>query len=204
MTLTGRQVELFGAALHQGAGEASHALARWIDRPTRISFDSFEQLTLDAATSVLGSSDEPICFCSAELTGRLAGHLILAFDDASGLALADMLLGKSRGTSTEWGEMEMSAALETTNIVCCAYMNALIRVHPGDLGDQDELVPSPPRFARDFAASLMQFALMDQIITSDQVLLARTEFRIEKTPVDWTLLFVPDAESMTTLSLDAS
>lgn len=204
MTLTGRQLKLLQAALHRGADEASEALGRWIDRPAHITFDAIEQLTLGEATSVLGTSDEPICCCTAGMTGRLTGHLVLAFDDDTGLALADMLLGQERGTATDWSDMETSAALETCNILCCAYLNALIRMLPAARGEPDELLPTPPRFARDFAESLIQFVLMDQIIVSDEVLLARTQFRIDGSPVDWTLLFVPDATSMAKLNVDSS
>ena len=100
--------------------------------------------------------------------------------------------------------MEQSAALETTNIVCCAYLNALARTLPPARDGHDEVLPSPPTFARDFAESLVEFALMDQMATSDEALLARTEFRIDGAPVDWTLLFVPDAGSLEHLGLDAT
>jgi chemotaxis protein CheC len=203
MTLTQQQLDLIQTALHRGAGEASDALGKWIERPTTIAFDAFARMPLEEATGVLGSADEPICFCRADMTGRLGGHLILAFDDASGLALADLLLGQPSGTATEWGEMEQSAALETTNIVCCAYLNSLVRTMPSLGKDHEMLVPSPPMFARDFPESLIQFALMDQIVLSDEVLLARTEFRIDGAPVDWTLLYAPDAESLEALPLDS-
>jgi membrane-anchored protein YejM (alkaline phosphatase superfamily) len=40
---------------------------------------------------------------------------------------------------------------------------------------------------------------MGQIVATDHVLLARTKFHIAGVPVDWTLLLVPDAESMSRL-----
>jgi chemotaxis protein CheC len=197
--LTAPQLEAFGAALHDGATEASDALARWIGRPTSIRFDALEQLPLYEATGVLGTAAEPICCCVAEMHGRLTGELILAFDDASGLALADMLLDQPRGTATEWDEMATSAALETTNILCCSYLNALSRAVPAAGTGSTEMIPSPPRFSRDFAESLIEFALMGQVLVTDHVLLARSQFHIDGAAVDWTLLFVPDAQSMTTL-----
>lgn len=197
--LTGPQLEAFRTALHGGAAEASLALSRWIHKTATISFDAVEQLPLHEATSVLGVRDEPICFCAAEVTGRLAGEFILAFDTASGLALTDMLLGQPRGTATAWGEMEMSAALETANILCCAYLNSLSRAFGTDHEGASELIPSPPRFSQDFAESLIQFALMGQIVATDHALLARTQFHIDGTPVDWTMLLVPDLESMAAL-----
>lgn len=196
------QLLALGRVLHAGASEASAALSGWIGRPTEVTSDAVEQFSLEAATSVLGDDEEPICFCVVELSGVLGGCMILAFDDESGLALADLLLDQPRGTATEWGEMETSAALETTNIVCCAYLNALSRVFPHgpapDAGDP-EMVPTPPQFSRDYATSLLEFALMGQAMESDRVLLARTQFKIGGEPVDWKLLLVPDAESMGTL-----
>jgi chemotaxis protein CheC len=197
--LTQLQLAAFQAVLHQGAEHASGALGRWVQKPTRIAFDSVDQLPLHEATSLIGVNEEPICFCAAEMRGRLTGQLILMFDDASGLRLADILLDQPRGTATEWLELETSAALETTNILFCAYLNALARVLPEADPGPSELIPSPPRFSRDFAASLIEFAVMDQIIATDHVLLARTQFHIDGTPVDWTLLFVPDVASMATL-----
>jgi hypothetical protein len=46
---------------------------------------------------------------------------------------------------------------------------------------------------------LLEFVLMGQVIFSDHVLLTRTKFEIDAAPVKWTLLFVPDAESMSRL-----
>ncbi len=123
--LTAEQLELLQTTFHQGAAASSVALAKWLSKPTQISVDVVEQLSLHEATGVLGVGEDPMCFCCVEMTGLLTGELILAFDDASGLALADMLLDQPRGTAREWGEMETSAALETTNILCCAYLNSL-------------------------------------------------------------------------------
>lgn len=200
MTLTPSQLEGIRSALHLGAEQATQSLSRWLQRPTSITFDSFEQLPLDEAVDVLGEPQDPLCFCSMEMTGQLDAHLILAFDDASGLALADLLLGQERGTASEWSDLETSAALETTNIVCCAYLNALARTFPSPSGEARELIPSPPRFGRDYAQSLIECALMDQVVVSDEVLLARTTFRIDAAPVNWTLLFVPGAGSLERVS----
>jgi chemotaxis protein CheC len=185
-------------SFHRGSADASWALARWIGRPSVVEIDSLEQLPLEEATGMLAAGEDPICFCSVEMTGCLVGEMILAFDDTSGLALADMALDQPRGTTTQWTEMATSAALETTNILCCAYLNSLARALVGHEGLI--LLPSPPSFHRDFAESLMQFALMGQAVASNQVIVARTMFEIDKSPANWTLLFVPDAQSMERLS----
>lgn len=193
-----RQMALLKTVFHQGSAEASHALAKWLEKPAVVEIDTIEQLPLPEATELLAASDKTICFCSAEISGLLAGEMILAFDDASGLALTDMLLGQAQGTADEWTEMATSAAMETTNILCCAYLNALSS-QLSKAGESSELLPSPPKFSREFAGSLMEFALMGQAIASDQVIAVRTRFEIDTTALNWTLLLVPDAETVSRL-----
>ena len=194
--LTEQQLADLTTLFRHGSDDASVALSRWLGRSARISVEQVEQVPLSEATAVLGDADGPMCFCAMALEGRLTGELILAFDDDSGLALADLLLERPVGSATAWGEVEQSAALETANIIGCAYLNTLARsFRESDEGSADVL-PSPPRFVRDFAESLMEFALMNQAMASDVVFLTRTAFHMEETPVDCSLLFVPDAASL--------
>lgn len=197
--LTEGQLRDLTRLFQHGSDDASRALSTWLSRPARVSVEQVEQLALADATAVLGDEDAPVCACTMALEGRCTGQLILSFDDPSGLALADILLGRPAGTSREWGPVEESAALETANIVGCAYLNTLSRDFPDRGTDSQELLPSPPRFSRDFAAALMQFALMDQAMSADLVFLTRTEFHIDGSPVNWSLLFVPDAASLSVL-----
>jgi chemotaxis protein CheC len=193
--LDAHQLSALESSFHQGSAEASRALAAWIGKPSVVETDTLEQLPLEAATTVLGTGGEPICYCVAEMRGLLAGELILAFDDASGMALADILLDRPPGTTDAWTELTTSAALETTNILCCSYLNSLSRILSRG-GESPELLPSPPRFSHEFAESLLEFALMGQAVASHHVMVARTRFEVDETPVNWTLLFVPDADSM--------
>jgi chemotaxis protein CheC len=196
--LNATQLSALERAFHRGSADASDALAKWIGKPSVVEIDSLEQLPLNEATGVLSAGEEPICFCSAEMNGLLTGEMILAFDDGSGLELADILLDQTPGTNDHWSDMATSAALETTNILCCAYLNSLSNSFCTS-DASSELLPSPPKFSHEFAESLMEFALMGQAMLSDQVILARTMFKIDETPLNWTLLFVPDAPSMARL-----
>lgn len=197
--LDDRQLSALTALFRHGSEDASAALSRWLDRPARISIERTEQVPLSQATEVLGGGDDPICFCAMALYGKVTGQLILAFDDASGHGLADLLLSQPLGTSSDWGEVEKSAALETANIIGCAYLNALAKSFPEEVESSEELVPSPPAFARDFPESLLEFSLMQQAMASDVVFLTRTEFHIQDAPVNCSLLLVPDTQCLSML-----
>src|SRR5262245_34272408 len=133
-TLTEPQRRLLHTILERGADGASQALSKWLDRPVRLEVGEVEEVELEAATEASGPSDTLVAACSMPVSGRISGILILAFEDRAGLALADLLQRLPLGTTTEWGELERSAAQETANIVGCAYLNALASHLPGGSG----------------------------------------------------------------------
>lgn len=175
----------------RGAEGASDALSRWLGRPVRLLVSVVDRSDLASAGDLIGPADDLVAACTMGLSGRLDGMLLLVFEDRSGLALADVLLSRPIGTTTEWGELERSAAMETANIVGCAYLNALADAIPD--GEGGDLVPTPPEFRHEFAGSLLEFAFMGQAVEQDEVLLVRTEFAGGSglPALRWTLLFVP-------------
>ena len=146
--LSESQLQHLAEALHLGSQLASRAMATWLSIPSVLEFDSVDQLPITDAADVLGDPDQTLCFCSMEITGSLTGQIILAFDDSSGLSLADLILDHPVGMATDWGEVETSAALETANIIGCAYLNALAKDLTKRSGDTLNLLPSPPAFRR--------------------------------------------------------
>lgn len=177
--------------LRVAADDASASLSKWIGRPTTITVKDVAEVPLEEAALLLGSGDAVLWVCAMHIRGDVPGILALAGDDASGLALADLLLGRSVGTSVDWGEMERSAAAETTNIIGCAYLNA-VATQVDASREQAELMPSPPWFLRDYPESVMGSLVMAQL-AADAVFLTRTVFAIEGTSIRCSLVFVPES-----------
>lgn len=197
--LSNSQLLRLAEALHLGATEASRAMATWLSVPSLIEFDTVDQVPISGAPVVLGGADETLCFCSMELTGSLTGLIIFAFDDSCGLSLSDLLLDRPVGTATDWGDVEQSAALETANIIGCAYLNSLTKHLTESSGDTLQLLPSPPTFRREFAESMLQTVFFGQAIASDFIFVAKATFQIRAELLNWSMLFVPDAPSMSRL-----
>jgi chemotaxis protein CheC len=156
-----------------------------------------DALPIAEAAAVMGSTDTLICGCAMRIDGAIGGLLLLAADDDAGLSLADTLLERPAGTSTSWGDLERSAVIETANIVGCAYLTAICAAL-GPAGAAG-ILPSPPAFLRDFPEAVMGAVLMEQPVLSEIVLLARTEFRIDGTPINCGLVFLPDAAGVAAL-----
>ena len=203
--LTTAQLDNLTVLFHAGAADASTALSRWLVRDASVQIDSIEQLSMAEATSLLGASDVPWCACVMGVEGFLTGKMLFCFDDASGLQLCRYLIDESLDAiddvrdgdddPMQWSELGTSAALETANIVGSAYVSSL-----AESMSSGPLVPTPPIFVREYAASLIEFAIMDQMAISDQVLFTRTQFYIDGTPILWSLLLIPDATSLEVLS----
>lgn len=197
--LSDSQLQCLAETLHLCAAKASDSMATWLSVPSLVEFDSIDQLPIHDAPDVLGGTDQILCFCLMEMNGALTGQLILAFDDSSGLSLSDLLLDRPVGTATDWGDVEVSAALETTNIIGSAYLNSLSQQLIEPQSETSELLPLPPTFRREFVESLLQTVFIGQAIASDFVLVARAKFQIDGKRLHWKMLFVPDAPSMSRL-----
>jgi chemotaxis protein CheC len=202
--LTDSQRHLLRMIFDRGAESASQALSKWLGQEVHLAISEVELVELARASELLGPEESLVAACTMGLTGRLTGLILLVFEDRSGLALVDLLMQQPVGTSTTWGELEQSAAKETTNIVGCAYVNALVAHLPGAeaKAGANELIPTPPTFVREFAGSLLEFALMEQALELDQILLIHTEFAAGKQELslNWTLLFVPSRDALHVLA----
>ena len=202
-TLTDAHRRLLRMIFDRGAEGASLALSKWLGREVRLAVSDVELVELEQAGELLGPPETLVAACVMGLTGRLTGSILMVFEDRSGLALVDLLLHQPIGTTTAWGELEQSAAKETTNIIGCAYVNALAAHLPGGAGaGDDELVPTPPTFLHEFAGSLMEFALMEQALERDRLLLIRSEFAggPDMPQLNWTLLLVPSPAALEALA----
>jgi chemotaxis protein CheC len=201
--LTHAHCRLLRMIFDRGAEAASLALSKWLGAEVRLTINEVTLAELDQAAELLGPPDALVAACAMGLTGQLTGSILLVFEDRSGLALVDLLLHQPIGTTTSWGDLEQSAAKETTNIVGCAYVNALAAHLPGArTSDADELVPTPPTFLHEFAGSLLEFVLMEQALELDQVLLIRSDFAGDRQGLNlnWTLLFIPSRAALESLA----
>jgi chemotaxis protein CheC len=202
--LTAAQLHLLRMIFDRGTEAASQALSKWLGEELRLTMNTVSEVEIQQAVELLGPPESLVAACSMGLDGWLTGLILLVFKDSSGLALTDLLMHQTIGTTTEWGELEESAAKETTNIVGCAYVNALATHLPGieAKAGANELIPTPPTFVREFAGSLLEFALMEQALELDQLLLIHTEFAAGRQglSLNWTLLFVPSRDALHVLA----
>jgi chemotaxis protein CheC len=173
--------QLFASATH----DASAAMCCWTGSLITLTLDEVCELPLGDACRELNLNDQPQTMVVLILEGEVGGAMVLTFDEIDGRRLATSLLQAPPVTDVQWSDMERSALEETGNILFCAYINAITR-----LIDR-ELVPSVPYFVQDYAASVLQQALVAQASGRDNVMVCRTSFHCANEDLSWRVLFVP-------------
>ena len=167
--------QLFASATH----DASAAMSCWTNTLITLTLDEVCELPLGEACHELNLNDERITMVVLILEGEIGGAMVLTFNERDGRRLAASLLQCDAGTGPEWSEMEKSALSETGNILFCSYINAITR-----LIDR-QLVPSVPYFVQDYAASVLQQAMVAQASGRDSVLVCRTGFHCANEDLSW-------------------
>jgi chemotaxis protein CheC len=173
--------------------DASAAMCRWTGSPITLTVDEVVEIPLGEACVAYNLGDEPLTMVVLVLDGELGGAMMLAFDEPAARRLAATLLQAEPAAGPEWTEMETSALTETGNILGCAYINALTR-----LIDR-QLVPSIPYFVEDYAASVLQQALVTQASGRDSVLVCRTGFHCQNEDLSWRVMFIPSVALRTAM-----
>jgi chemotaxis protein CheC len=127
--------------------------------------------------------------------GDITGRTLLMFPREAGWHLTDCLLRRPMGTTKDFGELEESAIKEVSNVLTCAYMNAL-----GDLLGL-VVVPSVPSMTVDMASAVLDAVSLDFGTDKDLVVCIETEFRfVEKNAVlNGYFLLLPDPDSLSVI-----
>jgi chemotaxis protein CheC len=124
--------------------------------------------------------------------GDLTGRTLLMFPREAAWHLADCLLHRPLGTTTAFTELEESAMKEVSNVLTCAYMNAL-----GDLLGL-VMVPSVPSMTVDMASAVLETVSLDFSSDKELVVCIQTEFRfVEKNAfLNGYFMLLPDPDSL--------
>lgn len=197
--------ELSVTSLSDAGQKAAESLGAWINRRVQLHWQEPRKIALEDAGAMLGNPESIVPVCILEVSGPLPGRLVLLVDAETIASFVNSLLGQpveitpeqklliNNDPMTFWDELSRSAALETANIVACAFLNALAAALPASVSGL--LVPSPPRFALDYAGSLGQFLLADLAVFSDHLLVTQSRMLIDDNQQsDWRLVWIPIAD----------
>jgi len=185
--------------------KAAESLATWIGHPVRLDWTRPEAVAVEDAAELFGPAEAEVAACVLEVSGSARGRFVLIVDAPSIARFVSSMMGQGPAISEEalklatedpgsfWDELARSAALETANIVACAFLNALAQSwEEGGETQGVRLIPTPPQFTLDFAGSLSQMLVADIAEDSHGVLLTKSRMHLEDVAGgDWRLVWVP-------------
>ncbi len=191
-SLKALQLDALREVANIGAGHAATALSQMVGGTIMISVPRINIQRLDDVAPLVADPDEPVAAVLLHILGDLSGRALLVFPKEAALQLAEVMLRRPAGTSTELGELEQSAIKEAGNILSSAYLNALSEFM-GML-----LLPSPPALAVDMSAAVLTTAYLQFGTNRDYVFCVESDFMLkdEEKRLRGFFLLLPDPASL--------
>ncbi|MGH7669276.1 MAG: chemotaxis protein CheC [Gemmatimonadaceae bacterium] len=191
-SLKALQLDALREVANIGAGHAATALSQMVGGTIMISVPRINIQRLEEIAPLVAGPDEPVAAVLLHILGDLSGRTLLVFPKAAALQLAEVMLRRPSGSSSELGELEQSAIKEAGNILSSAYMNALSEFM-GML-----LLPSPPALAIDMSAAVLTTAYLQFGTNRDYVFCVESDFMLqgEAKRLSGFFLLLPDPASL--------
>jgi len=192
MTLKPNQLDALREVANIGAGHAATALSQMTSNTIMITVPKIHVTRLEDAAAQLNSQDEPIAAVLMHMMGDLTGRTLLVFPQPTAVRMAELMLRRPIGSSSDLGVLEQSAIKEAGNILAGAYMNALSEF----MGLM--LLPSPPSLHIDMSAAILTTTHLQFGSDRDQVVSVETEFMLKEAgeQLRGFFLLLPDAASL--------
>ena len=169
-TLKALQLDALREVANIGAGHAATALSQMINSTIMISVPTINVSRLEEVPPQVSAPEEPVAAVLMHMLGDLTGRTLLVFPKPTAIRLAELMLKRPHGSSSDLGEMEQSAIKEAGNILSSAYMNALSDF----MGMM--LLPSPPSLAVDMSTAVLTTAYLQFGSDRDYVFCVESEF----------------------------
>jgi chemotaxis protein CheC len=175
-----------------GAGHAATALSQMTGRKIMIDVPEVSVRRLEEASDLIGPPDTIIAAVLMHMMGDMTGRTLLVLPEGSARALCAILLRNDAQDGPGFTDMQRSTVMETGNILCSAYLNALSDF----MGMM--LLPSVPALVVDQAGAVLTTAYLNFGHARDHVICVETSFRIDGSPeqLSGQFILMPDVASL--------
>jgi chemotaxis protein CheC len=95
---------------------AANALSEMALREITAVSPEVRMVELTHLTMVAGDPERSVVAVYLGIEGDIPGHILMAFSEMMAFGLCDMLIGQPEGTTTELGDLEISALAESGNV----------------------------------------------------------------------------------------
>ena len=114
-----------GSVMSAAVQNAANALSEMALREIRAISPHVRMVNLSHLSMVASDPERAVLAVYLGIQGDLQGHILLAFSESMAHGLVDMLLDQPAGTTTELGDLEISALAEAGNVAGSFFLTTL-------------------------------------------------------------------------------
>jgi chemotaxis protein CheC len=186
------QIDALKEVSNIGAGHAATALSDMTGQKVLINVPVITVDDMETIFRKTAGPDDPVVGVLISLMGDIHGRTLLLFAEGEAFAFCESLLRRGPGSVRSLTGLERSALNETSNILTCAYMNALGEM----LGVM--VVPSTPELLHGPAAEVQRQVRERTSPGHEVVVSIKNEFTFsdQRLKLLGYFLLLPDADSL--------
>lgn len=175
-----------------GAGHAATALSQILLEKIRMTVPAVSIISLTNAVEVLGGVEQRVVGIYMRVFGDAPGKIVFIFTQGEAFTLIDNIAGIKHTAPETFGDYEVSALKEITNIMTGAYLYAMTNLTGLNY------FSSVPAFACDMAGAILNTVLLDLGLMGDYALLIETQFSLSLTQrkINGHFFLIPDGDSL--------
>lgn len=179
-------IDVFKELGNIGVGNATTALASLLQSKVDMKVPQVKLLEFKDVGAILGGEEQEMVGVYLEVKGDIRGSILFLVKKEVAIHLSKkVMMGMG---SDEFGEMEISAFKEISNIITGSYLNALSSM------TNLTMYPSVPYLSIDMAGAILSVPAVEFGIYSDSILLIQSQIS-DDIDIDGFFIMVPEPES---------
>ena len=165
---------------------AANALSEMAMREITAISPEVRMVDLSHLSMVAGDPERAVVAVYLGIDGDLNGHILMAYSESMALGLVDMLMCEPEGTTTELGELEISALAEAGNVAGSFFLTTI--------ADWSGLTlpPTPPVVIHEMCGAILDTLAGELALQShDQAMVIDAQFTCDGQVVDASFFMFP-------------
>ena len=165
---------------------AANALSEMAMREITAVSPEVRMVDLSHLSMVAGDPERAVVAVYLGIEGDLHGHILMAYSESMALGLVDMLMGEPEGTTTELGDLEISALAEAGNVAGSFFLTTI--------ADWSGLTlpPTPPVVIHEMCGAILDTLACELALQShDQAMVIDAQFTCDGQVVDASFFMFP-------------
>lgn len=168
--ISDKLLEKLGSMAGKGFANAAQGFSQMIGEKLSVKSPEVTRVRLNSLYEMLGGAENDAVGIYLRFDGELKGQVMMVIPYLQAMEIADMLLERTPGTTTELGQMERSALAEVGNLTGSFFLNAIAEI----TGISSH--PTPPAVMIDMVGSILDVVIATMGDIGDEVLMFRAMF----------------------------